>query len=108
MKKLFLLFLLCGFVLISTNCSNEPTDSAFARALKNHREDGKEFQYYGKGLFSLKAKKYRKALRYFKKAAKLGNDSSLEKLGYMYINGLGVDKDPIKPLNIMNRFLMKD
>ena len=41
---------------------------------------------------------YPKAINLFERAAKLGYAASQTQLGYLYFNGLGVPKDPVKGL----------
>ena len=66
--------------------TDRPVDLSANSAELNERGDR---YYYGRGV----VQDYSKAVEFYRNAAKLGNVSAQDKLGWMYENGLGVTKN---------------
>ncbi|MBI9055999.1 MAG: sel1 repeat family protein [Bacteroidales bacterium] len=95
MTKKFLRFVFClGLIcLINVNCSRTEPNTEFSKELAYHKKYGKRQSYYIKGLANYSEKKYRRAYRFFNKAAKLGDAGAYMYLAEFNEEGLGIEKN---------------
>ncbi len=100
MMYFIILFVIVDFIFSISNFNyskfiqNNIIDKAFINQKSLQHQNKSLSDNYNLGIKSLEEQKYKEALKYFYSSAKEGNYLAANQIGYMYLNGYGISKNP--------------